>query len=436
MFTFTFPDQDHYEAEFLYRNPNSCYWQTITLPDGQQCVVDVPVPSIPAGAIALPTGNGGNNTAAVESVINAAPNRTYVGSGTYGLDDLQINQPGTVIYNMPSVPTGSTGRFISINADDVRLIDCPQDAQNQGSVFLGIRIVGAHRPHLIRSGLSNMLHNAGQNGGGVFIRDCHDFHFACNTYKNLLNPINGTNTCRANAFWMNGFGGHITDGGYIVNNVAENLHSTGNPPNGDDDAEFLTVQSHAGHAKQIKVFANRCVDAGKRLIKSQQDGGITALSNFYHWDTNTTALGNRTRLSVVDVLLNTSDVIARNNRIKIDGNRNWGYAFSIFSTNGSSATNIHFDHNCIEINNPWNGAAFDQRIFSCWDANGAPGTSSGSEPSNSTIQNNIVYGAGAVNWNYWMGNGYDLNSGSQITSGNIINLPAPSPIQGNELQNG
>ncbi len=425
-----------YIAEYLYQNPGVCYWNVVTLPNGEKCVVPVDVPSVPSIAIQLPAPSGGNDTQALESVINGnGNNKVFVGSGTYKVNQLDIDRNGTVIHNMIITPASGAGELIHINANDVKLIDCPQDMQNQGSVYLGVKAVNADRFHLIRSGTTNMFHTGGSSGGGVRITDCADFHIAGGIYKNLMNPKETpgnqvSSVCRANAFWI--VGGNATDGGYIVNNVGENFQSTGLPTNGNEDAEFLTIQGNDGHLEQVKVYANRCVDAGKRLLKSQADGGATVLSNSYEWRTNSSVLGNRKRLTMIAVHFRTGDVIVRNNRMAINGNDNWGYVMNISATS-KSGTNIHFDCNQIEINNPWNGASYDQCILVARSLNaGSTGTDSSQESINCSMNDNTIFGSGAVNYNYWFGSGFDVNSGLLQPTGNTFNLGAGSPRQGIE----
>lgn len=446
MFSFTFPDQDHYEAEFLYRNPGVCYWETQQVDvNGAlvDCVVPIDVPTPPNNCVTLPGPSGGDDTSTLQTIINNNTGATLCGNGgTYklsGSNGLTHNGPIT-IYNMPTVPAnGTLGIFHRIRSADVKLIDCPQDAQNVGSVYRGVDALDSPRFHLIRSGFQNMRHTGSRSGGGVYIAGCADFHIACGLYKDILNDQSGTNTCRSNAFWMNGLGSRISDGGYIVNNVVENLHGNGigagSAASPEGAAEFLTVQSHSGHGDYVRIFGNRATDAGKRLVKNQQDGGTMALSNFFHWKTNQSVYGNRRRLAVIEIQLGVDDVIARNNRIIIDGNRNWGY---VCMTSRRGSDNIHFDNNLVEINNPWNGANFDQRVLSGHDFFGyvqTSNTDSGAEPTNSSYDNNCFYGSGGVNWHYWMGNGFDLNSGPLSTNGNLFSLGDPnSPHQGIELK--
>ncbi len=436
-------DDDHYIAEYLYLNPDTCYWR-VENNGGEKQIVPLDVPPIPQDATALPAPSGGDDTSAIETIINAAPYKTFYGTGeTYRLDSLEILQDGTVIYDMPSIPANlSVGRMIHINgANDVKLFDSPQDGQNNPEFYVGIQAEG-DRFHIVRSGLTNMFHKSGKSGGGVYIRRRQeDFHIACNTYKNILSQKSGTGTARANAIWHNGGNVTASGDGYIVNNIAENLQSTGDPVNGGKDAEFLTMQSFTGHDGYVRVFGNRGIDAGKRLAKFQATGGSKVLSNYYEWKTNETPeLGLRTRLAIVSLPgFNASNVIVRNNRFKINGNKNWSYVFMNNTKNGAAGNqeNVHFDCNDIEINNPWNGERYDQIVFVGRDkSGGSGGTDSSMEPSNSTIENNRIYGTGSVNWHYWMGQGFDLNSGPLQPTNNTFNLSgAGSPQQGIERQN-
>lgn len=429
---------DAYVAEYLYQNPDVCYWDVQTLADGQKCVVPVPVPGPPNNAIQLPAPSGGDDTQALESVINGnGTNKVFVGSGSYKVNQLDIDKAGTVIHNMKVTPTPGAGELIHINGNDVRLIDCPQDMQNQSSAYLGISATFADRFHLIRSGLTNMHHTGGKSGGGVKITGCADFHIAGGTYRKIWNVKNEANVCRANAFWVSGWhnGGPFatTDGGYIVNNIGEDFQSTGKPTNGNEDGEFLTIQGNVGHLGQIKVYANRCVDAGKRLIKGQAHAGFTALSNDYEWRTVSSALGNRKRTTIVAVHFGLDDVIVRNNRIAINGDDNWGYVMNIQQT-GKSGTNIHFDCNSVEINTPWNGAGYDQLVLVARSLNaGSTGSDTSQENINCTMNDNTIFGTGGVNYHYWFGEGFDVNSGPFQPKGNTFNLSDPaSPHQGME----
>jgi len=115
--------------------------------------------------------------------------------------------------------------------------------------------------------------------------------------------------------------------------------------------------------------------------------------------------------------------------------KNWSYVWFNSAPN-KSGTNIHFDCNSIEINNPWNGAAYDQKVFAANSGSGSTGTDSSQENINCTVNDNTVFGTGGVNYHYWFGRGFDLNSGPFQPSGNTFNLGDPqSPHQGIEQQN-
>jgi len=285
-----------------------------------------------------------------------------------------------------------------------------------------------------------MFHLYGKSGGAVKITACADFHIAGGDYSDILNDAHNSDISRASIVWVTGWqnGGpsHPTDGGYIVNNVANNVHSQG-PDTGNShwDGEFLTIQANIGHAKPIKTWANRCVDVGKRFVKVQLDGGVSVLSNRYEWLTDYSVIGDRKTYSMVDVYNNVGDVIARNNRFVANAEGNWGYIMTI-APHDQSGTNIHFDCNLIEINTPWNGKAYDQRIFGAFSIRkGETGTDTSAENINITINNNTVIGRGGINAHYQFGRGFNLNSGPLQPIGNTFNLDDPdSPHVGEEIK--
>jgi len=56
---------------------------------------------------------------------------------------------------------------------------------------------------------------------------------------------------------------------------------------------------------------------------------------------------------------------------------------------------------------------------------------------NCTMNDNTIFGTGGVNYHYWFGKGFDVNSGLLQPSGNTFNLgDSGSPHQGIERKNG
>ena len=441
-------DDDHYVAEFLYQNPTTCYYEIQTI-DGTKCVVPVDAPTPPADCVQLPAPSGGDDTAAIESIINASPGGRFCGTGgTYRFNDLDIAQPDTWLWNIPAIPASAgTQQIFNITGDDCRLYDSPQDGLNQGDFNFGIR-AEADGFHIVRSGTINIRATNDVNSAAIFIQGASkDFHIACNTWRDIIGEssdaglngttvVRGSSTARANAVWYTGQNATTSDGGLIINNYAENFQSNG----AQEDAEFLTMQAFAAHAAAVKVFGNRGVDAGKRFVKVQDTGGVTLLSNEHEWRDDLGPLGRRRRRAKVELNRETpSDVIARNNRWTLNGTRNWTAIFSSLSENGAALNqnNVHFDCNDIENNVPWNGSTADQYYYGMRDvASGAGGTDNSQEPSNSSIDNNRVIGTGEANYYFWMGNGYDLNSGPVQPTGNTFNAGPNDPRQGIERQSG
>ena len=438
-----FVDND-YIGEYLRMNPGVLDWDVQTIAGVKHVVpVDLPVLDM-ATATALPAPSGGDDTTAVQNVINSGGNnKVYYGTGVvnYRFSNLNITPSGIRIHQMPMEPANSsTSKMISINGtDNLTLIDCPQDGKNYSAFYLGIEARDCLNLKCYRGGLVNMYHQQGNSGGGVWLRNCHHFRFNGNTYKDILNKGVNSQTCRANAIWLNGFGGNTTDGGTFCSNTVENLQSTGGEAGGggnagNNDAEVFTTQSHDSYGELILVAANNCVDAGKRLIKNQT-GGTYTCSNFYHWKTNSTPeLGNRTRLAVFAVHFGNDDCYFRNNDVVVDGNRNWGYVTNVQQLNTNKSNNIGVDNNRIVINNPWNGQVYDQRIF-VWHSlsAGSTGSDTSQEGSGVTFSNNTVTGTGGVNFHFWFGSGFDKDTGPIRSVNNTVNLDDPaSPHQGVE----
>lgn len=71
-----YPDTDHYVAEFLYQNPDAYFWEV----EGSK-VTKVNTPQAPANAIKLPKPSGGDDTSALECVINGNPWKSFVVTG-------------------------------------------------------------------------------------------------------------------------------------------------------------------------------------------------------------------------------------------------------------------------------------------------------------------------------------------------------------------
>ena len=109
-----YPDDDHYVAEFLHQNPDVCLWEVDA---DEERVTAVAVPTPPDDAIPLPAPSGRDDTAALESLINDNPGRSFVGSGgVYRVGKLDLRVPAD-IHDMPMRPWRGSGIVVRVHAD-------------------------------------------------------------------------------------------------------------------------------------------------------------------------------------------------------------------------------------------------------------------------------------------------------------------------------
>ena len=412
-------DEQHYLAEFLYQNPEACFWEVDA---ANRRIAAKDVPAVPADATMLPLPSGGDDTAALERVINANKGGAVYGTGTYIVNGLDVNVP-VDIFDMPMRTPKGAGVIVRIKSPDVRIFNSPIDAEGSGTVYTGFYVDhGAHRFTLVGSGLSNVLHRRSKSASGVHIRGADDFHVACNTFVNIVNDTSDKTTgARANAIWMNGGKVHDTSGGIIANNYAEELQSNGRL----SDAEFFTVQSYRStdEKRPVRVYANRALNAGKRLTKHQESDALV-LSNHYDWDVKQGPLGSRRLFSMVNVHFE-DNVIARNNRLRVAADGRFDF---IFHTNAKSRgirqDNIHFDCNDIELvdRQPASSGTVSQIIAAQNSAE--PDKSTAFEATNSSANHNVVRGTGSVMHYYTFGGGYRKDGGRFETIGNDFRVPA------------
>ena len=413
-----YPDVDHYLAEYLYQHPEACLWE---VDPERQTISTLPVPSIPADAVRLPPPSGEDDTAALEKIINQNEGRTVFGSGTYRVDNLKVKVP-VDIFNMPMRPTENAGVAVTINSADVRVFNSPIDAHGSSIASIGYRVNnGADRFVLINSGFSNVYHKQGANAAGVYIKGADDFFITCNQFENIINDTDDDSvTARANAIWMNGSKSENTSGGIIANNLARELQSNGKIK----DAEFFTIQNYheTDPSNPIRFYANRGINAGKRMTKLQESNALI-LSNQYEWRDKQGPLGDRLLFAMVNVQF-SDNIIARNNRFKVAADGRFDY---IFHTNAKwpdvEQTGIHFDSNDIEIQDKLNVSSGNvSKIFTARN-DSLPDATTGKEASDSSASYNVIHGKGDVSFYYWFGPGYDNTGGSFETIGNVFMVP-------------
>ena len=411
-------DAEHYAAEFLYQNPDVCFW---TVDEESGTVSEVAVPEVPVDAIALPSPTGKDDTAMLKAIINSSSGKTYVGSGTYKVNNLKIETP-VMLYNMPMVPYNNAMVVVSVRSPDVSIFNSPIDGAESSNTNAGFAVMdGADRFVLVNSGVSNLRGSTNRNSAGVFLRGVDDFHLACNTFENIVNRSTKRTTSRANAIWMNGSANRSsTSGGVIANNYAENLQSSGKL----EDAEFFTVQQFVekDDDQPIRIYANRAVNAGKRMTKHQNSGALV-YSNSYDWQDKNGELGDRRMFAMVNVQ-RASDVSARNNRFMAGAKSTFDYIFHANAkVKGVVQDNLHFDCNAIEIREKLGSqSGSTPKIIS---ARAIQNSSSGRyEATNSSARNNQIFGNGDVKNYYSFGAGYSrFGDGRFDTSGNQFGIP-------------
>ena len=413
-----YPDVDYYLAEYLHQHPETCLWD---VDPERQTISTLPVPSIPADAIRLPTPSGKDDTAALERIINQNEGRAVFGSGTYRVNNLKVKVP-VDIFNMPMRPTENAGIVVTINSADVRVFNSPIDAHGSSIASIGYRVNnGADRFVLINSGFSNIHHKQGANAAGVYIKGANDFFITCNQFENIINDTDDkTVTARANAIWMNGSDTENTSGGIIANNLATELQSNGKIK----DAEFFTIQNYreTDSSNPIRFYANRGINAGKRMTKLQESNALI-LSNYYEWRDKRGPLGDRLLFAMVNVQF-SDNIIARNNRFKVAADGRFDY---IFHTNAKwpdvEQTGIHFDSNDIEIQDKLNVSSGNVSKIITARNDSLPDATTGKEASESSASYNVIHGKGDVSFYYWFGPGYDNKGGGFETIGNVFKVP-------------
>jgi len=416
-------DDEHYVAEFLFQNPEVYFWE---VRGSAVTALSTPVPR--ADAIRLPAPSGGNDTAAIERIINSNSGKDFVAQdGVYRIDNLEINVPAN-IFGMAMIPARrSTRRIINIKSSDVGIFNSPVDGQDSNSLTVAYDVQdGSHNFTLVESGLKNVFHNKGVNMAGVILHGVNDFHIAGNRFVNLLNNANGRKnssgekvTARANAIWMTGAGRSSTSGGYIVNNYGEEFQSNGKLK----DAEFFTIQSYIStdESNPVRLYANRGVNAGKRFAKFQEGNGV-ALSNYYEWNIKSGRLGNRLLLSHIEIHFECSNVISRNNRVKVGSETESRFDY-IFFSDGKRPNliqdNNHYDCNDIFIESNLASSTRNRPTIITARNSSLPKKSTGKEATNSSANSNVIRGPGSIANIYWFGEGYDDRGGRFQSNGNV-----------------
>jgi len=174
--------------------------------------------------------------------------------------------------------------------------------------------------------------------------------------------------------------------------------------------------------KPVRIFANRTYNAGKRFTKNQE-GNAIILSNYVEWNTKQGPLGKR-KLRAAFAVHFGDNVIVRNNRINVSAE---GHFDAIFITDSISANivqdNIHFDNNDIELKDNRDPNAGSGPVLLYATITAEKISAVGGEATNSSANNNIVYGTGSLKNYYLFRNGYSNDGGHFEHKNNGISVP-------------
>ena len=422
----TYPSHDYYLAEFLYQNPDVCFWEQ---DKENKTITAVETPAPPENSIYMPSPSGGDDTSMLENFFRKNAGKSVNGDNrTYKVKTLDIDNR-IDIFNMALEPASGAKQMIRIKAPDVRIFNSPMDGKNQKTLAVGYNVEdGAHRFVLVNSDVKNFHHKQGANAAAVFIRGANDFQIVCNRFESIFNATNDkSQTARANSIWMAGRHKHNLSGGLIANNYANDHQSNGKLV----DAEFFTIQGYKSVSVEnpVRIFANRAYNAGKRFTKNQE-GSTLILSNYIEWNTKKGPLGTR-RLIAPFVIHQSNNVTIRNNRVSISAEGKFDAVFKTDASTGSHTAhlggstqkNIHFDNNDVEIKDNRNPSAKSGPILMKAVASHVGKNSTGHEAENSSANNNNVHGSGSLRNYFVFLNGYSDNGGRFEHKNNVFSIP-------------
>lgn len=412
-----FDRPSHYLAEYLRQNPGVCFWD---LDEAQECITPLPIPEVTGPTVTI-SSTGGNDTALIVNAFNSVGSGGCVdGQGqTYRVQNATTTASNVRLKNVNLIPNGTGGNhLIRINGDDVFFENVHVDGQNQNYTD-GIYINdNADRPIIVNSSVRNIdIPLADQVTHSLLrIRAVEQPHIACNVLENIFAP-----GCRGIRF------GHasdqtVTNGGYVVNNTFGRMRSKGLQTGGTEcDCIYAAAQRGPDDGwinEPLRVLANRSTNSGRRFIKGQASN-IEAFSNVNEWSGNEGQ--PQPRLAMYSSQgWNTH--FYQNNHIIFNHTDSWRARAFIFTpavNRGTTMdyTDCHFDCNRLTTNtNP--GATQDGFIdIAQTQANSLAGPWG----VNCSIDNNVIDGAGSIDYVYWFRGSADQSNNWIPTSGPTTN---------------
>lgn len=398
---------------------DSCYFQLDAAAQTVSCLED-PEPNDP---LTLPAPGSGDDRNRLMDFMQANPGREFISpGGTYTISNLPMSFAAKV-WDAQFATVSGTEQFVTVTGDDVAFMRCEFDGDSRASTHTAFRIeASADRFTAIRNEIHDFWTvSQGKSGAAFHNRGSLDAYIACNRMTDMINAGGDSTTHRMNPFLWNGGGSARLQNGMIIGNYVDNFQSNGDR----DDVDYLTVQSFVEDPLGHLLFAgNTGRDFGKRMVKYMSKG-VIALSNDVVWATVNGPLGNRKLLSFLSAQIPCQgEAVGNNNRFTHAADDNYAAIMYITkSTPGFIMDDISFQGNLITtLFDPPNGnsssdySGITMRVLS----GAAGGSSTVGEATNVRAGNNVFMGPGRFNQHYWFGDGFDLNSGTVDTAGNVF----------------
>lgn len=410
---------DSHLAEFLWLNPTVANW-SIDETAKVICAVPDPVPS--SSAVLLPPPSGGDDSNMLENVINSNANGEVVGQGVYKIGStIDINVP-IKIFDVPSKLIGNVTAVWDVNVSNIEFYNSIIDAQQLPTARDGWRVsAGADNFVLTRSGIENIYHinrSTAYNAHGVLIQGGNNFRITCNKFNNLINDSDAMRAIRLSSMGNNNI---AQPRGDVANNESIDLQARPLPGDPTIDPEFFVTQGFTGSNGRVRVMANRCIDAGKRLSKWQHPDGFVG-SNYNFWRNPHDVWGYRSQKHIVNCQIDGDRVTAVNNRIKITGAGRWGNLLEVSpERNDRTFRDIHFNCNDIELLDPPGATHYARGI--AFKNKDATSSDTRNQLVNCSARNNVFHGPGGTNHIFAFEAGYDDDASSLDIdlSGNTVN---------------
>lgn len=395
--------EDDYLAEFLRQNPDQCAWE---IDSGQRCIYKRDFPSLNGPVVNI------TSTAQLQSLLNggASAGTTLLGNGGTFTIPLGFNVSSSDIHvkDMTIRAPSAGGTHITANGNRVTFDNVTLDMQSR-HMQIPLRVNGDDF-NFIRSEVKSIIGTGTGTIDGISVKG-NRVNIICSRFTDIWSATAVVRAVR----WQ----GVTIQGGICANNEINNMQSTNvnttNPAFVGDDADGFVMQQ-VNFTTPLRVFANRGINMGKRLIKTQTVN-VRMIGNFGHWRDQNGPLGQRRKRAIISDLFGYQNVVKNNHGIS-DYRTTTGEAY------------------CVEIghNRPQSGDS----VWSCnvYEINHAPHTldfgysvrnySSGNPmyPPNSEMLDNVIIGT--VAYAYWDRDTPTANNFASFANHNLGTFSTPT----------